>query len=224
MGVNLKVGDTFGLWKVTALPKYLPRGEVMQVSKCTCLCANCGKEFQVQVRNLVGGKSKGCQKCRATEHAHNLRKMGIKGGRVVNKNNPFCKQCGERMLVYSPPRKSVKQGGVIKWFKCPKCKITERHFFSYESFVSNLLESKMKTYAVYKEQEDYKALDISDVGIPGLTKDYQSKLYKAYPILDQFNYCSVEASSEEDAIQNSIESGFWVCEHRTQLLDKAKQD
>ena len=68
----------------------------------------------------------------------------------------------------------------------------------------------MKTYAVYKEQEEYKALDISDVGIPGLTKDYQSKLYRTYPILDQFNFYSVEASNEDEAIQNSIESGFWV--------------
>lgn len=210
MGVDLKVGDTFGLWKVTALPKYLPRGEVMKCSKCTCLCASCGKEFQVQVRYLIGGKSKGCQKCRSIEHTRKNRELGTKGGRTANKNNPFCKQCGERTLVYSPPRKSVKENGVIKWFKCPSCKTTERHFLSYESFVSNLLESEMKTYAVYKEQGDYKALDISDVGIPGLTKDYKSKLYKLHPILDQFNYCSVEASSEEDAIRNSIESGFWV--------------
>ena len=138
MGVDLKVGDTFGLWKVTALPKYLPRGEVMKVSKCTCLCASCGQEFQVQVRYLVGGKSKGCQKCRSIEHTRKNRELGIKGGRIANKNNPLCK-CGKRLSIASRPRKSVKENGVIKWFKCSNCKITERHFFSYESFIESLI-------------------------------------------------------------------------------------
>lgn len=54
----VKVGDRFGSWEVTTLPKLLGRHRYV-----TARCLRCSEQKGVALDNLRSGKSKGCRRC-----------------------------------------------------------------------------------------------------------------------------------------------------------------
>lgn len=91
--IEIKIGDTFGLWKVISEPSLSIKGNVTAKSKCLCVCNGCEKEFNVMVRHLLSGKSKGCVSCRASKNIKKLWDDGKINPREPSKGNPVCPKC-----------------------------------------------------------------------------------------------------------------------------------
>ena len=130
--IAIKIGDTFGQWKVIGEPSLSSKGKItLTDSRCACVCTGCSTESEVQVRNLVQGKSKACLSCAAVERHRRQKEMGEKhytGTRKPNPENPLCPKCLTLMNVNCTYRKA---DGINRYYTCRKCGEVATRFFPY---------------------------------------------------------------------------------------------
>ena len=135
--LEIKVNEIFGQWKVIGKPSLSAKGNVtLADSKCQCICTGCGQEFQVQVRNLIQGKSRGCLSCAAVERHKRRKDAGIKhftGTRKPRPENPTCPRCLTLMNVNCTYKKA---DGINRYYTCRKCGEVATRFFPYSGEAS----------------------------------------------------------------------------------------